>query len=221
MLVPDHAAQQPTEQPAICATHPLPAEGPERFEDGTLPFLQILALEQGCAQLLHPAGKPAAQQRSSGQRVGTSPANGLPARRPAAMRVPTDLNHPCSRSCRLRVYERLGGPAAVQRHTESLRAWLYARLAGLRHSNGAPLLRIMGRHADPDAAQRQGATFNFQLLRPDGGLFSYRVASGVLAEAGFHMRCGCTCNPGACYGESRSSRGGSARRARECVLPRR
>lgn len=109
--------------------------------------------------------------------------------------------------CSLDVYERLGGPAAVQRHTEALRAWLYARLAGLRHSNGAPLLRIMGRHADDAAGSRQGATFNFQLLKPDGGLFSYRSASGVLAEAGFHMRCGCTCNPGACYGKRCAAQG--------------
>ena len=46
----------------------------------------------------------------------------------------------------------------------------------------------------------QGATFNFQILQPDGRVFSYKKAALVLAAAGFHMRCGCTCNPGACYG---------------------
>lgn len=31
-------------------------------------------------------------------------------------------------------------------------------------------------------------------------VFSYRNAATALAEAGFSLRCGCTCNPGACYG---------------------
>lgn len=32
-------------------------------------------------------------------------------------------------------------------------------------------------------------------------VFSYRRAGTAMAAAGFHMRTGCTCNPGACYGE--------------------
>ncbi|PSC72351.1 Molybdenum cofactor sulfurase isoform B [Micractinium conductrix] len=39
-----------------------------------------------------------------------------------------------------------------------------------------------------------------QLLRPDGKLYSYRAGATALDQAGFSMRCGCTCNPGACYG---------------------
>ena len=31
-------------------------------------------------------------------------------------------------------------------------------------------------------------------------VFSYRRAGTAMAAAGFHMRTGCTCNPGACYG---------------------
>lgn len=129
------------------------------------------------------------------------------------------------------MYESLGGPAAIERHTNALREWTFSALSALRHSNGAPLLRIMGRHGAPDARSEQvggvcrsqcaaalggpaacrqhpgsppvhlqGSTLNFQLLSPSGHLHSYRAASAALAEAGFHMRCGCTCNPGACYG---------------------
>lgn len=46
----------------------------------------------------------------------------------------------------LDVISGLGGPAAIEAHTAALRAWLYEQLSGLRHSNGAPLLRILGRH---------------------------------------------------------------------------
>lgn len=98
------------------------------------------------------------------------------------------------------MYKSLGGPAAIQAHTEAIRAWLYQQLSALRHSNGAPLLRLAGRHAAPNASEVQGSTFNFQILKPNGEVFSYRHASTALADAGFHMRCGCTCSPGACYG---------------------
>ena len=52
----------------------------------------------------------------------------------------------------------LGGPAAIERHTSALRSWLYDQLAGLRHSNGAPLLRILGRHHWPNARSVQVGT---------------------------------------------------------------
>jgi molybdenum cofactor sulfurtransferase len=45
----------------------------------------------------------------------------------------------------------------------------------------------------------QGPVANFQLLTPAGKVFSYKTASIRLAKAGFHVREGCMCNPGACY----------------------
>lgn len=53
-------------------------------------------------------------------------------------------------SAGLRVYEELGGPAAIERHTACLIAHLYREASCLLHSNGAPLLRISGKHAEPD-----------------------------------------------------------------------
>ena len=55
----------------------------------------------------------------------------------------------CS-SARLDVYRQLGGPTAIERHTNALRVALYAQLSALRHSNGAPLLNIFGRHHWPN-----------------------------------------------------------------------
>lgn len=49
-------------------------------------------------------------------------------------------------------------------------------------------------------AHVQGATANFELLKPDGSVFSYKTAALELADAGFHIRDGCMCNPGSCYG---------------------
>ncbi|KAL4427707.1 hypothetical protein ABPG75_001796 [Micractinium tetrahymenae] len=100
----------------------------------------------------------------------------------------------------LDMFASLGGAAAIERHTSALRAWMFEQLSALVHSNGAPLLRIFGRHHWPNSREVQGATFNFQILMPNGTVFSYRNAATALAEAGFSLRCGCTCNPGACYG---------------------
>lgn len=120
---------------------------PDRLEDGTLPFLDIVALHEG-----------------------------------------------------LRTFGVLGGPAAIERHTHALRAYGAARLRGLRHANGAALVRLFGRHGDADAARVQGATLTFLLLDPRGEPYSYRAAAAELAAAGVYVRSGCTCNPGSCYG---------------------
>jgi hypothetical protein len=67
-------------------------------------------------------------------------------------------------------------------------------------------------------AQVQGGILNFEVLRPDGSVFSYKTFEREAAEAGFHVRTGAECNPGACYnylgvqvGGVGSSRGGRCR----------
>lgn len=47
--------------------------------------------------------------------------------------------------------------------------------------------------------QVQGGILNFEVLRPDGSVFSYKTFEREAAEAGFHVRTGAECNPGACY----------------------
>jgi molybdenum cofactor sulfurtransferase len=47
--------------------------------------------------------------------------------------------------------------------------------------------------------QVQGGILNFEVLRSDGSVFSYKTFEREAAEAGFHVRTGAECNPGACY----------------------
>eukprot|EP00887_Chlorella_sp_A99_P005890 scaffold1.g5890.t1 len=89
----------------------------------------------------------------------------------------------------LDVFARLGGVEAIERHVHAVGGWLVDKLASLRHTNGAPLMRIMGRHFDPRAAEVQSpGTINFLVLKPSGAVFSYKLVSAELATAGFHTR---------------------------------
>lgn len=95
--------------------------------------------------------------------------------------------------------ERLGGIQAVQSHVHSITDYLYNQLSNLQHSNGRPMLRVFGKHHYPNAREVQGGILNFEMLRPDGSVFSYKTFEREAAEAGFHVRTGAECNPGACY----------------------
>lgn len=99
-------------------------------------------------------------------------------------------------------FEDLGGMDAVKRHVESLRRRAVARLSRLRHSNGAPLVELLGRHgyAGPEAVEDvQGGIVNFRVLGSAGQLWNYRHVHDAASEAGLHIRSGCACNPGACF----------------------
>lgn len=50
---------------------------------------------------------------------------------------------------------------AISAHVESLRQWTYSQLLQLRHSNGQPLVRLFGRHAE--GPRQQGGIFQFQV----------------------------------------------------------
>ena len=144
---------------------------------------------------------------------------------------PNCLNyfHPTTPSTFSQVYEQLGGVDAVAAHTDSLADYLHKRLAELRHSNGAPMVTFYGswgaekrparsgsgradssssdssggdNSGDSSNGYGQGPTLNFQLLQPDGAVFSYHTAVSKLSDAGIFLRCGCTCNPGSCYNQT-------------------
>eukprot|EP00892_Ulva_mutabilis_P009776 jgi/Ulvmu1/7170/UM034_0078.1 len=95
--------------------------------------------------------------------------------------------------------EGLGGVNAIQAHVHALTRHLFTRLDGLRHSNGAPLVQIFGKHRHPAPEAVQGGIVNFEVLAPDGAVRSYREVEVEAAEAGFHIRTGIHCNPGAAY----------------------
>jgi len=114
--------------------------------------------------------------------------------------------------------ERVGGMRAVRAHVAALTGWLYRELSGMRHSNGAPMVKLFGKHdaafgegeSESESAGGgagagesggeggvQGGVFNFQALRPDGRVFSYRTVEREAAAAGLHLRSGQACAPGA------------------------
>jgi len=45
----------------------------------------------------------------------------------------------------------------------------------------------------------QGPIINFSLKSPQGETLSYKAFEEEAADAGFHLRTGAECNPGACY----------------------
>lgn len=96
---------------------------------------------------------------------------------------------------------------AVEQHTQALSTWLYDKLSTLRHSNGAALIQLYGRHdqqtashgsggADQGAGFSQGAVFNFQVLQADGQPISFSRIDRDATAAGIYLRSGCVCNPG-------------------------
>ncbi|WP_327032039.1 aminotransferase class V-fold PLP-dependent enzyme [Micromonospora ureilytica] len=85
-----------------------------------------------------------------------------------------------------------------------LTEWLLERLATLRHDTGGPLVQVYG----PTTGAGRGGTVTFNLRHPDGTLVDERLVAREAAAAGFSLRTGCFCNPGAgegAFGISRRS----------------
>eukprot|EP00798_Chlamydomonas_sp_ICE-L_P024132 gene24132-9714_t len=125
--------------------HVLKCRPSDKMEDGTLSFLDILALTHGFQML-----------------------------------------------------KKLGGVKRVQSHTAALTDWTYNALSNLKHPDGKPVLKIFGKH-DAKDKEVQGPIFNFNVMKADGSVYSYKAFEREAAEAGFHVRTGAECNPGACY----------------------
>jgi molybdenum cofactor sulfurtransferase len=74
-----------------------------------------------------------------------------------------------------------------------LTSWLIDQLIGLRHSSGAPLLRLYG----PPNTHLRGGTVQVNFLDPDGGLIDCNVVERLANVARISLRAGCHCTPGA------------------------
>lgn len=85
------------------------------------------------------------------------------------------------------------GIERINAHVMGLTGVLMERLKGLRHTNGAPMVRIYG----PDGLDRRGATVAFNLLDPAGELVDFRAVEQRANEASISIRTGFFCNPGA------------------------
>ena len=92
----------------------------------------------------------------------------------------------------LRHIERIGIDT-ISRRVEALGTWLLEALQRLRHSDGAPAVRIYG----PAEWDRRGATIAFNFLHPDGREVDERFVDLVAGAHGVSIRTGCFCNSGA------------------------
>lgn len=80
--------------------------------------------------------------------------------------------------------------------------WLLDSLRGLKHGNGAPMVRLYG----PPGGAGRGPCVAFSFLDPDGRPVDDRVVARDAAAAGISLRTGCFSNPGA--GEAALAPGG-------------
>jgi molybdenum cofactor sulfurtransferase len=84
------------------------------------------------------------------------------------------------------------GVPTIHRRVQYLTRWLLERLPILRHSNGAPLVRLYGPADDLD----RGGTITFNVLDPAGEVVDYWKVEKRAAERRISIRTGCFCNPG-------------------------
>jgi selenocysteine lyase/cysteine desulfurase len=104
------------------------------------------------------------------------------------------------------------GTDEIHRHVTALTVELLSGLAGLRHSGGAPLVRVYG----PADTAHRGGTVALNLLGPDGRVIDERVVARDSAARRISLRTGCFCNPGtgeAAFAIDRHTLGGAVRTA--------
>ena len=85
------------------------------------------------------------------------------------------------------------GVEKINEHVMGLTTHLLERLQGMRHTDGAPLVRVYG----PRGMERRGGTVAFNLLDPAGELIDFRAVEERANAAGMSIRTGFFCNPGA------------------------
>lgn len=84
------------------------------------------------------------------------------------------------------------GVDAIHERVLCLTGWLLEQFASLRHSNGAPLVRLFG----PPDLDRRGGTLAFYLLDCTGAPFDVRRVETLAGAEKISLRTGCFCNPG-------------------------
>jgi selenocysteine lyase/cysteine desulfurase len=101
------------------------------------------------------------------------------------------------------------GMDRVHEHVMRLVARLLDGLDGLRHTNGAPAIRLYG----PWSNEGRGGTVAFNVLTRQGTALPYPVVERAARDAGVAIRGGCFCNPGA----AEQAFGFDALRTSECL----
>ncbi len=85
------------------------------------------------------------------------------------------------------------GVELIHERVAALTGWLLEQLTSLRHSNGAPLVRIYG----PVDTESRGGTVAFNFYDPDARLVDYHRVEELATQENISLRTGCFCNPGA------------------------
>ena len=85
------------------------------------------------------------------------------------------------------------GMPTIHRRVQWLARRLLERLPALRHTNGAPVVRLYGPTDDVD----RGGTIPFNVLDAAGNVVDFWVVEAAAAERDISLRSGCFCNPGA------------------------
>lgn len=85
------------------------------------------------------------------------------------------------------------GIEVIHTRVMCLTGWLIEQLIGLRHSNGAPLMRLYG----PPNTHMRGGTIQVNFLTASGDLIDCTVVERMANDARISLRAGCHCNPGA------------------------
>lgn len=85
------------------------------------------------------------------------------------------------------------GVELIHERVVALTGWLLEQLTSLRHSNGAPLVRIYG----PVDTEGRGGTVAFNFYDPDARLVDYHRVEQLANRKNISLRTGCFCNPGA------------------------
>ncbi len=84
------------------------------------------------------------------------------------------------------------GVEHVHDRVTALTSWVLGAMAGLSHSNGAPMVRIFG----PTTMEARGGTVAFYLLAPDGSVYDVDRMERLAGLERISLRTGCFCNPG-------------------------
>jgi selenocysteine lyase/cysteine desulfurase len=85
------------------------------------------------------------------------------------------------------------GIDTIHRRVGALVRMLLPRMAALRHSNGAPLVRLDGPLDDVD----RGGTIAFNVLDRTGAVVDDTIVEALAGARRISLRTGCFCNPGA------------------------
>lgn len=84
------------------------------------------------------------------------------------------------------------GTKNIQRHVAWLGDWLVKELMTLKHSNGAPLIKLYG----PCSMQGRGGTFTMNFYTQDDVLIDHHSVEAKANQDNISLRTGCFCNPG-------------------------